>query len=228
MHCPHCQQHFSPQTVQHDIGQDQDGRWRVSATQCDNEECERWILELVRIQTAVRNGALIEKAIPVRMIHPKTGSRPLDEVVPASFRDEFAEAVVVMGDSAKASAALSRRSLQNLLRTKAGVKEGNLSGEIQEVLDSEQLPSWLADDLDAVRNVGNFAAHPIKSTQSGEIVEVEPGEAEWLLDVLESLFDHFFVKPQEAEKRREALNAKLQEAGKPPMHAPPPAEETSP
>jgi hypothetical protein len=33
--------------------------------------------------------------------------------------------------------------------------------------------------LDAIRTIGNFAAHPIKSTSSGEIVDVEPGEAEW-------------------------------------------------
>ena len=31
----------------------------------------------------------------------------------------------------------------------------------------------------------NFAAHPIKSMHTGEVIEVEPGEAEWLLDTLE-------------------------------------------
>jgi hypothetical protein len=29
-----------------------------------------------------------------------------------------------------------------------------------------------------VRTIGNFAAHPIKSTSTGTIVDVEPGEAE--------------------------------------------------
>jgi len=41
------------------------------------------------------------------------------------------------------------------------------------------LPGHLAEDLDAIRNVGNFAAHPMKSTHTGDIVEVEPQEAEW-------------------------------------------------
>lgn len=194
------------------------------ATKCDNEECGRWILELVRVKHFARNGVIQEKALPMHTIHPKSGSRPLPEAVPPPFRDEFAEAVVVLGDSAKASAALSRRSLQALLRENAGVKQGNLSVEIQGALDSQKLPSWLAEDLDAVRNIGNFAAHPIKTTQTGEIVDVEPGEAEWLLDVLENLFDHYFVKPKEAEKRRAALNSKLKDAGKPPMHAPPATE----
>jgi hypothetical protein len=69
--------------------------------------------------------------------------------------------------------------------------------------------------LDAVRHIGNFAAHPLKSTSTGEIIPVEPHEAEWNLDVLEELFDHFFVKPAKAKARREELNKKLVEAGKP-------------
>ena len=99
------------------------------------------------------------------------------------------------------------------------MKKGDLYDEIGEVLDSNQLPTWLADDLDAVRNVGNFAAHPIKSKNTGEIVDVEPGEAEWLLDVLEGLFDFYFVAPAKAAARRSALDAKLGEAGKPPLRA---------
>jgi hypothetical protein len=46
----------------------------------------------------------------------------------------------------------------------------------------------LASAVDAVRNVGNFAAHPIKSKSTGDVLDVEPGEAEWLLDALERLF----------------------------------------
>ena len=50
-----------------------------------------------------------------------------------------------------------------------------------------------------------------------EVVEVEPGEAEWNLDVLEGLFDFCFVQPTLMKKKREALNNKLAKAGKPPM-----------
>ena len=95
-----------------------------------------------------------------------------------------------------------------------------MANEIQQVLDSKQLPGHLAEDLDAIRNIGNFAAHPIKSTHTGEIVEVEPQEAEWLLNLLEGLFDFYFVQPARAKAKREALNAKLQAAGRPPMKRP--------
>ncbi len=53
-----------------------------------------------------------------------------------------------------------------------------------------------------------MAAHPNKSTATGEYREVEPGEAEWTLDVLEALFDHFFVGPPRTASRRSALIAK--------------------
>jgi len=112
---------------------------------------------------------------------------------------------------------LSRRCLQHLLREKAGVKHSELAKEIDQVLSSSGLPSHLAEAIDAIRNIGNFAAHPIKSTASGEVTEVEPGEAEWNLDVLDGLFDFYFVQPAILKKRRDNLNSKLAAAGKPPV-----------
>jgi hypothetical protein len=67
------------------------------------------------------------------------------------------------------------------------------------------------------RVLGNFGAHPIKSEETGAVVEVEPGEAEAALDMLRELLDFFFVKPARREQRRAAWNAKLAEAGKPPL-----------
>jgi hypothetical protein len=155
------------------------------------------------------------------LLWPDTGARP----VPSEVEDQapglaadFREAVSVFPKSKKASAALSRRCLQFILREKAGTKSKDLSGQIDEVLD--ELPSELASNVDSIRHVGNFAAHPLKSQSSGEIVEVEEGEAEWLLDVLEELFDHYYVVPTKAAARRDALNKKLKELGKPPLKAP--------
>jgi hypothetical protein len=135
--------------------------------------------------------------------------------VPEEFAADYREACLVLTDSPKASAALSRRCLQLLLREKGRVKPGNLSDEIDQAM--QQLPSHLAEAVDAVRNIGNFSGHPIKNTNTGEIVEVEPGEAEWSLEVLEGLLDFYFVQPAVLKRKRDALNQKLQDAGKPPM-----------
>jgi hypothetical protein len=98
---------------------------------------------------------------------------------------------------------------------KGRVKAKNLAQQIDEVMPG--LPAYIAESIDAIRNIGNFAAHPQKSQSSGEIVDVEPGEAEWNLEVLDMLFDHYYVKPELVKKRRATLDAKLKEVGKPPM-----------
>jgi hypothetical protein len=152
------------------------------------------------------------------MVRPKGVARsPIPPEVPREIAEDYKEACAVLADSPKASAALSRRSLQLLLRSVAGIKPGDLSSEIQQVLDSKTLPTSVAENVDAIRNIGNFAAHPTKSTSTGEIVPVEPEEAEWNLDVLESLFDVYYVQPARAKAKRDALNKKLQDAKKPPM-----------
>jgi hypothetical protein len=152
------------------------------------------------------------------MAYPQSASlRPLPAEIPDPYRRDFEEGVAVLSLSPKASAALSRRNLQAVIRDKAGIKGRDLNAEIQAMIDSGAVPSFITEGLDAVRNIGNFAAHPIKSASTGEIVDVEPGEAEWNLDVLESMFDFYFVQPALTAKRRAALDAKLKDAKKPPL-----------
>lgn len=150
--------------------------------------------------------------------YPKNATaRPLPAEVPNPYKRDFDEAVGVLPLSPKASAALSRRNLQAILRECAKTKKRDLADQIDEVIALGHLQTHILEGLDAVRNIGNFAAHAIKSTSTGEIVEVEPGEAEWNLDVLESLFDFYFVQPALTAKRRAALEAKLKDANKPPL-----------
>jgi len=76
----------------------------------------------------------------------------------------------------------------------------------------------IVEGLHAVRHHGNFAARPMESTVTGEILPVEPGEAEWNLDVLESLFDFYYVQPAVLKRKKDALKRKLLEAGKKEMN----------
>jgi len=155
------------------------------------------------------------------LLWPQTGEyRAVPHDVPRSIREDFEQACAVLESSPKASAALSRRCLQHVLLDRAGVNKGSLSDQIDEVL-AHSLPSQLAEVLDAVRQIGNFAAHPIKSQSTGEIVDVQPEEAEWNIEVLEMLFDHYYEQPRRTEERKRRLNEKLAETGKPPMKTPP-------
>ncbi|OFW38947.1 MAG: hypothetical protein A3J28_12360 [Acidobacteria bacterium RIFCSPLOWO2_12_FULL_60_22] len=210
MKCPHCLVAFHEDWAEASLGNDKyDGFW-VIHTVCPS--CNRKVIVLM-----IREG-MLNNIREYRTIYPKGMSRsPLPPEVPEKYSADYKESCLVLVDSPKASAALSRRVLQLLLRDEARTTSRDLADQIQEVLNSGKLPSQLAEAIDAIRNIGNFAAHPLKSTNTGEIVDVEPGEAEWLLDVLEGLFDFYFVQPAILQKKKAALNQKLQEAGKPPM-----------
>ena len=140
---------------------------------------------------------------------PKEVDRPpLPPEVVEPYASDYYEACSVLADSPRASAALSRRCLQALLREKAGVGPGDLSSEIEQALASKTLPPELASMMAGTRDVGNFAAHPLKNTHPGVVQEVEPGEAEYILDVLEALFDFYFVRPAQLKEKSDALKQK--------------------
>ena len=151
------------------------------------------------------------------VIYPKRRTKPLSSDVPTRYRDDFNEAFACLDASPKASAAVSRRILQDVLENHYNISAGNLASQIDAFIARQDVPPYLTEQVDAVRNIGNFAAHPLKSTHTGEVLDVEPGEAEWLIGTLEALFDFAFVQPERLKRQRAQLNQKLSEAGKPPL-----------
>jgi hypothetical protein len=223
MKCPHCNTGIAEgfgRSTQLFVGQltNREGLilapteyWTIAYQRCP--ECFKTIIYLEHCPQHGNGAGKIDFSLLAYPTSAPTRSVPAEVVDP--YKQDFEEACKVLKDSPKASAALSRRCLQAILRDKAGTKTKDLHDQIEEVITSGKLPSHIADDLHAVRVIGNFAAHPLKSTTIGAIVDVEPGEAEWNLDVLELLFDFYFVQPAISAKRKAALNAKLKAAGKP-------------
>lgn len=159
-----------------------------------------------------------------RLVYPRVGGfQPAPSEVPELIAADYGEANEVLSISSKASAALSRRCLQAILSAQ-GYLGRNLMHQIEAVLAesdaSKALPTPLRENIDAIRNFGNFSAHPITDQTTLQVVEVEEGEAEWCLQLLLDLFDHFYVAPARAAARRAALAEKLTAAGKPPMKGP--------
>jgi hypothetical protein len=209
MKCPHCLVEFHAKVEWLPLDKDREGNWAIEKYSCPNPDCGKFIIYLVQGDVIwsqpASGGRHFSHIQPVKkrfLVHPKGSNRPpVPPEVPPDFTEDYAEACLVLPDSPKASAALSKRCLQYILREKAGVKPSNLADEIQEALDRNLFPSYIAEIVDAVRNVGNFAAHPTKSKQTGEIIDVEPGEAELNLDVIEALFDFYFVNPAMITKK---------------------------
>lgn len=230
MKCPHCSENFHPLGPQKfTVIEDAFESWAIEVQKCP--ACNQYILHLKKskLLRPVSGGPSqyppAARMAPTALltneylVYPRAALRPAaPKETPTGLAEDYREACLVLADSPKSSAALSRRCLQSLLRDHAGFTAHDLYKQIDEAVNSKTLPSQLADSLDAVRLIGNFAAHPVKSQKSGEILDVEPGEAEWTLDVLEELFDFYFVQPAKLQAKRAALNAKLVEAGKKPLN----------
>lgn len=221
MKCPHCNVEVNDsfellETFYNSLSNVNLEEWAVFKMLCPNTDCKKAIIDIQCYKLDVNRNKIATK-INIRAYPLTNGRPPVPSEVSEKIAQDYTESCLVLSLSPKASAALSRRCLQNLLREKARVTKKDLAKEIQEVIDSGNLPSYLSESIDAIRNIGNYAAHPLKSTASGEILDVEPGEAEWALDVLEQLFDFYYVQPAKLAAKRVALDAKLATIGKPPM-----------
>ena len=212
MKCPHCRVtiHENP-TRQQIVHRNKLTGFYVTSHHCP--ACDKYILFLDDSdEQAVGN---------VVQIVPAGNSRePVPVEVPRNIAADYTEACNTLPISAKASAALARRALQSILREQ-GYKAKGLATEIDLLLNETDLRKAitmsLRQTIDGIRNFGNFSAHPVSDLTTLQIIDVEPHEAEWCLEILEEIFQHFYVRPEEAKKRKAALNAKLAAAGKPPV-----------
>lgn len=218
MDCPHCGKAFHDQwngTQIKDAGANDPTRWLARVTVCP--ACWNPTIRLVIIKLPPNAQPVVVEDF---VTYPKgIFRRPTPKEVPEVIREDYEEACAVLSISAKASAALSRRCLQAILREK-GYAQRDLAVQIDALLNetdpSKAISLGLRETVDAIRNFGNFSAHPVTDQTTLQILPVEPGEAEWCLDILDEMFDHYYVRPAQAAARKASLNAKLAAAGKPP------------
>lgn len=216
MKCPHCsvEIHSEPRDYGSFIREGDKG-FQVEHQICPS--CNKTIIELLMGPIVGQAGMawLNKDKSQRRFIYPMASQRPVPIEVPKNLACDYREAATVLVNSPKASAALSRRILQAIIHDHAGIKRANLYEEIQALVDAKTVPSYITDELDAIRNVGNWAAHPKRYQTTGEIVDVEPNEAEACLDAIDGLFDFYFVQPAKSLQRRQALQQKIDAQKKP-------------
>lgn len=114
---------------------------------------------------------------------------PLSAHVPRPVRDDYNEAYLIRTMSPKASATLSRRALQGMIRDRWGVTRHRLHDEILAI--REHCDSDLYDAMMALKSIGNIGAHP--EMDAAVIVDIQEGEAEELLKLLKLLDNEWYV-----------------------------------
>lgn len=135
-----------------------------------------------------------------------TTSKPLSQYVPAQVTEDYSEAYLIKSLSPKASATLARRALQGMIRDFFKVhNKGTLHAELEAIKD--RCDGELFDAMMAVKSVGNIGAHPEKDISL--MVDVEPDEAETLLNLIHLLDQEWYV----ARAERAGRLAKVQALG---------------
>ena len=125
----------------------------------------------------------------------------LSDYIPQPIQQDYYEACRIRDLSPKASATLARRCLQGMIRDFWEIKKSQLKDEIDELKDKVDPDVW--ESIDAVRSVGNIGAHMEKDINI--IVDVEPGEAQLLIGLIEQLVDDWYVARESRKKRTEEL-----------------------
>lgn len=127
---------------------------------------------------------------------PSCLAKQFPEYIPSQIREDYEEACAIVDLSPKASATLSRRCLQGMIRNFWGITKSRLVDEIDALHDKIPAQQWRV--LDGVRRIGNIGAHMEKDINL--IVEIEPSEAQKLLKLIEHLLEQWYINRHEQEQ----------------------------
>lgn len=156
---------------------------RLSYYHCPS--CKKYSLEVIG------KGSKLSE-IDLRVL-PFGKAKELPDYIPKGIKEDYKEACLIKNLSPKASATLSRRCLQGMIRDYWEIKDGTLYKEINQLEDKVPAVQWKV--IHAVRQIGNIGAHMEKNID--KIVDIEPMEAEKLIELIEFLINQWYVNRYE-------------------------------
>ncbi len=134
-------------------------------------------------------------------LKPQSESKQFPNYIPTAIITDYEEACLIRDLSPKASATLSRRCLQGMIRDYFKIKERTLFDEINAIKEKVDPLTW--DAIDAIRSIGNIGAHMEKDINI--IIDVEANEAQLLIGLIESLIKDWYISRHEKNERLQAI-----------------------
>lgn len=172
---------------------------------CPNRQCRKFTLTISAFEAQFNPGSVPDKfgdrQIEVWNLIPPSSAKVFPDYVPKPIRDDYVEACKIRDLSAKASATLSRRCLQGMIRDFWGIAKGRLIDEIEALEDKVDADTWEA--IESVRKIGNIGAHMEKDINV--IVDVEPNEAQKLIELIELLVKDWYVTLYDRAQRLKSI-----------------------
>lgn len=185
-------------------------RLRHVAISCPNEDCKKLSLtaQLTSSTYMSQFGSSFYRDDEVHhnwQLLPASSAQPQPDYIPSSIIEDYYESCAILKLSPKASATLSRRCLQGIVRDYWAIpksKSGNLGAELNYIKDKVDPDTW--EGIHAIRSVGDIGAHMEKDVNY--VVDVEDHEAELLKELIEMLFTDWYVAKHKRQER--AMKAK--------------------
>lgn len=169
-----------------------------NVTVCPNRECREFTLS-ISISEITKNDEDETEFIEKHKwdLIPESKAKVFPSYIPAPLISDYREACLIADKSPKASATLSRRCLQGMIRDFWQVKKGRLVDEIEAIKEKVDPDTW--DAIDSLRKVGNIGAHMEKDISL--IIDVDPGEADLLIELIETLFEEWYIRRHTRKER---------------------------
>ena len=132
-------------------------------------------------------------------VYPRSVCKQFPEYIPEQIRNDYEEACLIADLSPKASATLSRRCIQGMIRDffQLNDKSRKLFDEINEIESRKEISPNQAEALRALKNIGNIGAHP------DTISDVEPNEAKLMISLIEFFMEQWYIRRHTDEKKDE-------------------------
>ncbi len=191
IYCPHCHRHTSltPAPVKYEHGSRE---YQTRAFWAKNHRDTWWI----GVCNACEEPVLVLNKGDE--IFPPPLPTPTSEDIPEEIRSDLDEAKVCVSAAAyRAAAVMARRAMQVAAKDK-GATDDKLVTQIHELLKSGKITTDLKEWADAVRWVGNDAAHPNGS-------DVTKEDAEDVLHLAEQFLHVLYVAPAVAAGLKKRL-----------------------
>jgi hypothetical protein len=177
----------------------------TQAVICPNPDCREYVLIANLFRGIARIGGVVSKHTHVKSwrLRPDSSAKVFPDYIPAPLLADYTEACLIRDLSPKASATLSRRCLQGMIRDFWKVKKPNLYEEINAIQDKVDPAIWQA--IDAVRSIGNIGAHMEKDINL--VIDVDPDEAKTLIRLIEVLFEEWYINRQQRAEHLSSIVA---------------------
>ncbi len=169
---------------------------------CPNPKCREFSLtaSLHTLETFGKR-SYTGKHLRTWSLVPPSRARSFPVALPQHILDDYREACLTVEFSPKVAAALSRRCLSAMLRDFWRVQPGSLNDELRQVKATVDPLTWEA--IESVKGRGMIGAR--METEGAEVQDTEPGEAQLLIGLIETLIEDWYVAREERKKRLEEI-----------------------